>query len=112
MTGSSSEGEGVAVDIRKPGRAGSPLSGSRFPVLDSSQLEALRRCGVEQEVGAGDVLFAEGDETYDLFVVLEGEMQIALTVASPKKKSPPSMDLFNSWARWACSPVSAFRWPG
>jgi hypothetical protein len=54
-----------------------PLSqAGRSPVLDPAQLEVLGSYGTEQVVSAGDVLFAEGDETYDLIVVLEGEVQI------------------------------------
>jgi thioredoxin reductase (NADPH) len=55
----------------------------RFPVLDAAQLEALRAYGTEQEVAAGEVLFAEGDETYDLIVVLEGEVQIVGNAGRP-----------------------------
>ena len=36
----------------------------------------LRRYGREHDVAAGDVLFAEGDVTYDLFVVLAGEVRL------------------------------------
>ena len=46
----------------------------RGPVLDAAQLEVLRRYGTEHDVGAGEVLFADGDLTYDLFVVLAGEV--------------------------------------
>ena len=48
----------------------------RSPVLDAAQLEVLRRYGSEQDVAAGDVLFADGDDTYDLIVVLAGEVGI------------------------------------
>ena len=48
----------------------------RSPVLDAAQLEVLRRYGREQNMGAGDVLFADGDVTYDLIVVLDGQVQI------------------------------------
>jgi thioredoxin reductase (NADPH) len=48
----------------------------RSPVLDGAQLEVLRRYGSEHDMAAGDVLFADGDETYDLIVVLAGEAQI------------------------------------
>ena len=44
----------------------------RGPVLDAAQLEVLRRYGSEHDVAAGDVLFADGDETYDLIVLLAG----------------------------------------
>lgn len=50
----------------------------KSPVLDRAQLKILCKFGTEQEVAAGDVLFAEGDETYDLIAVLEGEMEIAI----------------------------------
>ncbi len=48
----------------------------RSPVLDAAQLEVLHRYGREQEMTAGDVLFAAGDATYDLIVVLAGEARI------------------------------------
>ena len=48
----------------------------RSPALDAAQLEVLRRYGSEQDVAAGDVLFADGDDTYDLIVVLAGEVRI------------------------------------
>ena len=47
-----------------------PLAGQ--PFLGESQLRTLRRYGSEQAMAAGDVLFAEGDCTYDLIVVLDG----------------------------------------
>jgi thioredoxin reductase (NADPH) len=52
-------------------------------VLDAAQLEVLRSYGTEHTVSAGDVLFAEGDETYDLIVVLEGEVQIVANAGRP-----------------------------
>src|SRR5882757_491672 len=48
----------------------------RSPALDAAQLDVLRRYGREQDVAAGDVLFADGDDTYDLIVVLAGEVGI------------------------------------
>jgi thioredoxin reductase (NADPH) len=42
----------------------------RSPVLDAAQLGVLRGYGSERDVDAGDVLFADGDETYDLIVLL------------------------------------------
>jgi thioredoxin reductase (NADPH) len=53
-----------------------PAGAGRSPVLDAAQLEVLHRYGREQEVNVGDVLFADGDVTYDLIVVLEGRVQI------------------------------------
>jgi len=48
----------------------------RSPVLDEAQLGVLREYGSEREVAAGDVLFADGDETYDLIVLLAGTADI------------------------------------
>src|ERR1700682_3471904 len=53
------------------------------PVLTGPQLEVLHRYGAEQRVAIGDVLFRDGDETYDLFVVLQGEVQIVEHYAQP-----------------------------
>jgi thioredoxin reductase (NADPH) len=68
-----------------PGASAEPSDGSnehlislpgRSPVLDAAQLEVLREYGSERDVAAGDVLFADGDETYDLFVLLAGTADI------------------------------------
>src|SRR5262249_44493729 len=48
----------------------------RSPVLDEAQLQVLRGYGTERDVAAGDVLFADGDETYDLIVLLAGTADI------------------------------------
>src|SRR3984893_2567737 len=48
----------------------------RGPFLDAAQLEVLRRYGSEHDFAAGDVLFADGDVSYDLIVVLAGRVQI------------------------------------
>jgi thioredoxin reductase (NADPH) len=48
----------------------------RGPVLDDAQLAVLHKYGGEQEVAVGDVLFADGDVSYDLIVVLDGQVQI------------------------------------
>jgi thioredoxin reductase (NADPH) len=49
--------------------------GSR-PLLSRVQLSVLHRYGTEQAVEQGEVLFADGDDTYDLIVVLQGEVEI------------------------------------
>ena len=46
------------------------------PLLGESQLATLRRYGVESEIRRGDVLFADGDESYDLIVILDGTVDI------------------------------------
>ena len=52
------------------------LQAGRSPVLDAAQIAVLRRYGSESDVDAGTVLFAEGDESYDLIVLLQGQAAI------------------------------------
>ena len=61
------------------------VQAGRSPVLDAAQLEVLRRYGTERDMGAGEVLFADGDLTYDLFVVLAGEVQLIERHGQPGK---------------------------
>ena len=67
------------------GVPGQSLAG-RSPVLDAAQLEVLRRYGREHEVAAGEVLFADGDASYDLIVVLAGHAQIIERHGQPGEK--------------------------
>jgi thioredoxin reductase (NADPH) len=64
----------------------SHLQAGRSPILDEAQIGVLRRYGREAEVAAGDLLFAEGDETYDLIVILEGQAEIVQDHGRPEKK--------------------------
>src|SRR6202043_2495608 len=70
---------GVVQTLTRSGRIQAELPpeqpGSR-PMLSQVQLSVLRRYGTEQAVDQGTVLFADGDGTYDLIVVLEGEVEI------------------------------------
>jgi len=59
------------------------VQAGRAPVLDPAQLEVLHRYGSEQDVAAGDVLFADGDVAYDLIVVLEGQVEIVESRGQP-----------------------------
>jgi thioredoxin reductase (NADPH) len=47
-----------------------------FPVLDSSEIAEVAAFGIEQPISAGELLFKAGQESYELFVVLEGEVEI------------------------------------
>src|SRR6202795_1305999 len=71
------------IPLAEQGDAGPLTQAGRSPVLDAAQLEVLGSYGTQQDVAAGDVLFAEGDETYDLIVVLEGEVQIVANAGQP-----------------------------
>jgi thioredoxin reductase (NADPH) len=53
------------------------------PALDADQLEVLRRYGIEREVAAGEVLYADGDETYDLIVLLDGTAEVVRGYGRP-----------------------------
>jgi thioredoxin reductase (NADPH) len=69
----------VEPEARAPERAWSvapPEPPEVRPLLGESQLTTLRRYGNESEVQAGDLLFADGDESYDLIVILEGKVEI------------------------------------
>jgi thioredoxin reductase (NADPH) len=46
------------------------------PPLDGEQLALLRRYGQEQPTSVGQVLFREGDRTYDFIVVLSGAVSV------------------------------------
>src|SRR5436309_2593544 len=46
------------------------------PTLDADQLALLDGFGERRSVDVGDVLYAEGDATYDFFVVLSGTVDI------------------------------------
>jgi thioredoxin reductase (NADPH) len=46
------------------------------PVLSASELADMATFGTERATRAGDLLFQAGEASYDLFVVLEGEVQV------------------------------------
>ncbi len=47
-----------------------------FPVLGAAEIAEMTRFGREKAVSAGELLFAPGDDSTQLFVVLEGEVEI------------------------------------
>ena len=56
--------------------AGSPPDPAIAPVLSPAQLHEIAEFGSERPVAVGDLLFAAGEASSDLFVVLEGEVEI------------------------------------
>jgi thioredoxin reductase (NADPH) len=47
-----------------------------WPVLGAAELADLATFGIERTTRAGELLFQAGEASYDLFVVLEGEVQV------------------------------------
>jgi thioredoxin reductase (NADPH) len=60
---------------RNPTAQKQPLHTS-FPGFSASAIERLRVCGVEQYVDAATLLFARGDRDVDMFVVLDGQLEV------------------------------------
>ena len=83
------DGRGADSRMAAAGRAGDGggdflvFAPGRSPVLDAAELEVLRRYGTERDVAAGEVLFADGDETYDLIVMLDGTAEIIQGYGQP-----------------------------
>jgi thioredoxin reductase (NADPH) len=63
----------VDADTRTPDPGTDPFLA---PPLDADQLALLRRFGQEQPTTAGQVLFREGDLSYDFIVVLSGAVTV------------------------------------
>ena len=56
--------------------AGTDLTGVAGATFGAPELAELAPFGVERDVEAGEVLYRPGAETYDLFVILEGDAEI------------------------------------
>jgi CRP-like cAMP-binding protein len=110
--GEGTDGRGAGSRVAAPGRAGDGggdflvSAPGRSPVLDAAELEVLRRYGTERDVAAGEVLFADGDETYDLIVMLDGTAEIIQGYGQPGATFIAGYGGRSSWARSACSPGS------
>jgi signal transduction histidine kinase len=53
-----------------------------FPTLSGEALEVVRAEGEEAELEPGAVLFSQGDENYNFYVVLEGEIRVTKRVGN------------------------------
>ena len=53
-----------------------------WPVLSDRELAEVAEFGAEQPMAAGQLLFEAGESSYDLFVVLEGEVEIVRSDAT------------------------------
>ncbi len=52
------------------------IRSSAFPTLAEDQIGFLKRYGEVRKIEPGQILFREGDRSYDFIVILEGEVQI------------------------------------
>ena len=52
------------------------IASTAFPTLDGSQLSHLEQYGEVRETKPGQILFREGDTSYDFIVILEGTVNI------------------------------------
>jgi thioredoxin reductase (NADPH) len=85
---SSVEGPEAAEAVRSVSAVSTSLrpdSSEARPLLGESQLAAFGRYGIEVPVEAGDVLFSDGDEAYDLIVVLDGRVEIVDQLGTPNE---------------------------
>ncbi|MEA2439684.1 MAG: thioredoxin reductase [Thermoleophilaceae bacterium] len=60
-----------------------PDRGGAFPRLNEDQLRALAAIGERRPTHDGEVLFREGDERYDFYVVLEGKVAVVADYGHP-----------------------------
>ena len=98
-------GSSLRSSAESIGGASQQAYAGRSPVLDVAQHEVLRSYGSEHDMVAGDVLFADGDLTYDLIVVVAGEARIIERRGRARRLSR-LMATGSSWARSAYSPAS------
>ena len=56
--------------------AGSARDPAVAPLLSASQLHEMAEFGSERAVAVGELLFEAGEASSDLFVVLEGEVEV------------------------------------
>src|SRR5579872_4122420 len=77
---------GPDIAVRRAPLVTPPDSPDARPLLGESQLATLRRYGNESAVTRGDLLFADGDQGYDLIVILEGNVEIRDHYGRPEEQ--------------------------
>lgn len=76
MASDDKKGSRVVTGSPRPRVEPAPDNPGLRPLLGESQLTTLRRYGTEHRVVDGEILFADGDKSYDMIVVLEGGVEI------------------------------------
>ncbi|MFH2009946.1 MAG: cyclic nucleotide-binding domain-containing protein [bacterium] len=59
-----------------------------FAGLDKAQLERLQGIGQRHTYRDGDVIFEEGDSGHDVYVLLEGRIQITVKMSRDTEQAP------------------------
>jgi CRP-like cAMP-binding protein len=59
-----------------------------WPRLGASELSEMAPFGIERPTSAGELLFQAGDASQDLFVVLEGEVEVVRSDGTDEVVSP------------------------
>jgi CRP-like cAMP-binding protein len=54
--------------------ANAETTGAAFPTFSETQISFLKDYGAVRKTQAGQVLFKEGDTSYDFIVILEGDV--------------------------------------
>jgi thioredoxin reductase (NADPH) len=83
--GDGSGGDGAVRSVSVLPTSLRPDSPEARPLLGETQLAAFARYGIEVVTQTGDVLFSDGDEAYDLIVVLEGRVEIVDQLGTPNE---------------------------
>src|SRR5260370_38565177 len=56
-----------------------------FPTLADSELAVLETLGTRRPVAVGEYLYREGAPTYDFYVILSGEVEVAVHYAGEER---------------------------
>jgi thioredoxin reductase (NADPH) len=76
--------------VHLPGAGSAPLldddDPTLFPKLTEAQVELLARHGAVRPTTQGEVLFREGDETYDVMLVLEGTVTVVVGTGDEERE--------------------------
>ena len=65
---------------------GDPRHQGAYPRLSDDALAALADQGTRRTTAAGELLFRDGDEGYDFFVVLSGQVAIVADIGGPQER--------------------------
>ena len=76
----------MVMRASKPQAVLAPESPDVRPLLGETQLSILKRYGGEHDVAEGEYLFADGDHSYDMIVILDGTVDIVEHHGQPDER--------------------------